>query len=278
MRFLEVSFATCGFNDMMSRAEHALSYASRYDRVLLLNTSESVYNVDFGEYFFSVNRRIIVDKDWIQRILSSCTERLAITPKNKNELEERGLLNWATSYTTTSILIPDIDLPEQLISYRSAGGASPYVFLRDNFVATAKLRQLLTARHEELLENTGEDYVSIQIRNTDHACDYQLLYQENKKLIHSNAVHIATDDKDCLQFFDQCGVKYCNLCEFPTGENRNLHGSKLLSGETKFLDMLSDLYLMSKSKKILSNSKGGFIRLARDLHKDKTNPNNLFYF
>lgn len=269
---------------MMSRAEHALSYASRYNRVVLLNTSESVYDVNFGEYFFSVNRRIIVDKDWIQRILSSCTERLAITPSNKNELEERGLLSWSTNHTTTSLLIPDMDLPEQLISYRSSGGGSPYVFLRDNFVATAKLRQLLKARHGELLDHTaGKGYVSIQIRNTDHTCDYQLLYQENKRLIHSNAVHIATDDKDCLQFFDQRGVRYWNFCEFPDGDicsgwNKNLHSSIEISGETKFLDMLSDLYLMSKSKKILSNSKGGFIMLAKDLHKDKTNPNNLFYF
>ena len=269
---------------MMSRAEHALSYASRYNRVVLLNTSESVYDVDFGEYFFSVNRRIIVDKDWIQRILSSCTERLAIMPSNKNELEERGLLSWSTNHTTTSLRIPDMDLPEQLISYRSSGGGSPYVFLRDNFVATAKLRQLLKARYGELLDHTaGKGYVSIQIRNTDHTCDYQLLYQENKRLIHSNAVHIATDDKDCLQFFDQRGVRYWNFCEFPdedicSGRNKNLHSSIEISGETKFLDMLSDLYLMSKSKKILSNSKGGFIRLAKDLHKDKTNPNNPFYF
>ena len=129
---------------------------------------------------------------------------------------------------------------------------------------------------ERNYQKLPKPYLSIHIRNTDYQCDYKKLYNENKELIHQyKSIYIATDDKFSLEFFKERGLTIYNFTTVPDIISENLHYSEDISGDIKIKDLISDLYLMSMSDKLLSNSKGGFIELIRhcienaDLINDK---------
>ena len=114
----------------------------------------------------------------------------------------------------------------------------------------------------------GHKYLCIQVRNTDRTCDYTGLYMANRVAIHSYpAVYLATDCEEVLTFFNkQLPVK--NFVTVPSKPVKNLHKSAI-PGEVKFIDMICDLYLIGAADQILSNSKGGYIDLARKIHENR---------
>ena len=55
---------------------------------------------------------------------------------------------------------------------------------------------------------------------------------------------------------------------FPTKPFKNLHTSNV-SKDIKIQDLLVDIFIATNSKELLSNSKGGFIKLLRDCFNNK---------
>ena len=55
---------------------------------------------------------------------------------------------------------------------------------------------------------------------------------------------------------------------FPTKPSRSLHHSNV-APSTKMEDLLTDIFIATNSKSILSNSRGGFISLLKKCHKNK---------
>ena len=109
----------------------------------------------------------------------------------------------------------------------------------------------------------------IQVRNTDIKCDYEQLYENNKDYIHTfDEVYICTDDKYAYDFFKSKNLNICCFTTFPEKSYKNLHSSNVASN-TKITDLLSDIFIATNSKSILSNSKGGFINLLKTCHKNK---------
>ena len=124
--------------------------------------------------------------------------------------------------------------------------------------------------------------MAIQVRNTDYKCDYEKLYEDNKTLIHSyNSIYLATDDKNSILFFLSKGLNVFNFTTFKNGSSNfvNLHYyDKSIDPHVKFVDLISDIYLCTMCDKLLSNSRGGFIRLIRDCHSDKNYMKEIFDF
>lgn len=118
------------------------------------------------------------------------------------------------------------------------------------------------------IDSLPKPYISIQVRNTDYKCDYQSLYENNKLFIHKqNAIYIATDDKDVLEWFKSKGLPVYNYTTYPSNKAKSLHHSNV-SSDVKFIDMLTDFCIISLSDNLLSESKGGFIDLCRGLQKN----------
>ena len=114
-------------------------------------------------------------------------------------------------------------------------------------------------------------YICIQIRNTDYTCDYKSLYDTHKNDIKSfNDIYIATDDKEAIEFFKLEGLSVKNFITFPDN-SKTLHMSNNINPHTKLIDLFCDIYLISMADKLLSNSKGGFIRLVKYCREDKIN-------
>ena len=120
------------------------------------------------------------------------------------------------------------------------------------------------------LTKIPKPYVCIQIRNTDYKCNYDDLILENKDTLEKfDNIFLATDDKNaCMNLKNVFKKKIHCFTNFPSENYHNLHRCNL-SGDMKIKDLLSDLFLMAMSEKIISNSKGGYIQLAQSCFDNK---------
>ena len=129
------------------------------------------------------------------------------------------------------------------------------------------------SKYDEVSNNESSSYLSIQIRNTDRYCDYKSLYEEYEEQIQKyDAVYVATDDREALEFMQSKISKVFNFTDFPQNvknRKRGLHYPNDVNTEIKVRDLLCDLYLMAMSDKIITKSLGGYCKLAKSLNADK---------
>jgi hypothetical protein len=161
--------------------------------------------------------------------------------------------------------LPRSNVNEDVIVFVTMGLRLGYTLFKD-LIIKPNLKQILHDRYNTL----NKPYVSIQIRNTDYKCNYKRLYKKNKHIIHSaSEIHIATDDINALDFFVKKGLPIKNFTTYPsTKGHENLHFSDV-EPHTKFVDMLTDIYICGMSDKLLSSSGGGFIKLIRACNTKK---------
>ena len=95
------------------------------------------------------------------------------------------------------------------------------------------------------------------------------MYKNNKNYIHNfKQVYICTDDKFAYEFFKSKMSNVLCFTTFPEDSYYSLHHSNILPS-TKMEDLLTDIFIATNSKSILSNSQGGFISLLKTCHKYK---------
>jgi hypothetical protein len=159
-----------------------------------------------------------------------------------------------------------------LIHVRSGGGPDGYRLFKDlQFTKTVKD---ICIKRYKLLE---KPYLCIQIRNTDHTCDYEDLYNTVKHTFASyKSIYVATDNPIVLEFFAKNNVAVHNYTTFSNNKNSvNLHKSSV-DAHTKITDMLSDIYLCAMADELQSNSIGGYINLIRKCRENKKHTEQQF--
>lgn len=121
----------------------------------------------------------------------------------------------------------------------------------------------------EKMKLLSDNYLCIQVRNTDYKCDYQNLYEIHKDKIHSyDQIYICTDDASVITFFKSKNLNVYCFTTFPNIKAHNLHTSNVPK-DIKIQDVIVDIFIATNSREILSNSKGGFIHLLRNCFKNK---------
>ena len=262
---------THGFNDQLTTLIIAIKYCKKYNRILLIDTINSTYMINFASYFDFPYNNIICDSQNIRDILYN--NEITIYPNILNgqmvDILDNKIkfnnINHAWNYNDVVLNLPCGDINEDIIIFIKNTGGIGYPLFK-TIIFQPNLKQILNDRYNTL----KKPYLSIQIRNTDRRCNYKRLYEKNKDIIHSaSEIHIATDDTIALEFFVNKGLPIKNFTTFPsTKEYKNLHYSNI-DPHTKFVDMLTDIYICGMSDKLLSSSSGGFIRLILDCNKKK---------
>ena len=274
-----------GFNDCCTHIEKTISYCVSTNRVLLLDFTRSLYGINFSDYFYTRSSRckIIYDTNEIINILTALRKsgRLSVYPKHIDfdvirylegtqsvaKFRWEGKTNYTHSYRGKGFELPS-DSNETLIFHCAGTGGDGYQFFK-----TLGLRDNVKMAIKEKVHKLGQDYLCIQVRNTDIKSNFQGLYDENKTLIDGfERVYICTDDRKVYEFFKS---KLKNVVCFttfppPSQAGKNLHESKGVSSSQRMLDLLVDILIATNSKTILSNSKGGFIYLLRSCHQNKS--------
>ena len=260
-----------GFNDILTRIYVALDYCRKTNRVLLLDTRKTCYKMCFDDYFYfkNIDVTVITDINTIETIFSDTT--LSIYPDNIKDRDLK-LFNFkhlsGNAYLNDNIILnlPRTDTISDIIVHVQAGIHAPETSLI--IFKSIYFKQNIIDHVKEQFSKLPSPYLSIHVRNTDYKCDYIRLYETNKELIHSyNAIYIATDDKESLEFFKSKGLPIYNFTEFPSIEYRNLHYSSV-DPDIKIKNVICDIYIIGMAEKLLTNSIGGFIKLCENIRKD----------
>jgi hypothetical protein len=169
-------------------------------------------------------------------------------------------------YNKVELSLPSNVVEADVIVFSSGGGGKGYSLFQ-HLTLKDRVKQHCRQRLGLL---SDDNYLCIHVRNTDYKCDYQQLYNDNKELIDSfGKIYVATDDKHVITFFKTKHQNVFNFTQFPKASTyRSLHTSSI-DPIVKMNDMLCDIFIAANSKKILSNSRGGYIKLMRDCFDNK---------
>jgi hypothetical protein len=263
-----------GFNDILTSINKANDYCKKTNRTLLVNGKNTIYNVNFSDYFTFDDPNIICDSDLIENI---CKQNISVYPeilsnKMSNILNNKTRFDYNRNslyYSYNNILLdfPDEDNNYNLIIIVTQGdGGYSY-----NIFKLLIFKPIIINECKRRYSLLKKPYLSIHIRNTDYKCDYKKYYEDNISLIKSfNEIYLATDDKQALNFYKENKLPIINFTTFPNNNwYCSLHTSNIESN-IKFIDLFCDIYIVSLSKELLTNSKGGFIDLLRNCFDDKT--------
>jgi hypothetical protein len=264
-----------GFNDCLCTILRAVEYCKTYNRTLLLHMLGSIYRVNFSDFFDvlpSIGCNIIYDINIINDILTN--NNYSVHPSNLNNrltdvLNRQIPITWRQGYTCFfsdgAVLDLPVDAEEDVVVF-SACGSGRGIAIFQHLTPSHQSKQHCN-QHLALLSD--DNYLCIHVRNTDYKCDYQTLYSVNATLIHSfDKIYIATDDKHAVEFFKTKHGNVFNFTHFPETYYHSLHLSSV-DPIVKMNDMICDIFIAANSKRILSNSKGGYIKLIRDCNYTK---------
>ena len=265
-----------GLNDTFNQIIKCYNYCKKTGRTLLVNTNTNhnqSMRYNFVDYFNfkDTNFSIISDSNIIANLF-----------KKQNVTVINGLNNYLTdNYSMTFIgkesdganilcdkesKIPlkfdfNKDYDEDVLLHFQGGGGDKGSLLFEHIILNKNLQQHISNKITEL----PNDYVSLYVRNTDKKSDYEKLLNDNIKIIENENVYLATDSKVVLDYFKNTELKIFNFTTFPNENSINLHNSNL-DTKTKIYDALTDLYLIANSKRIITNSSSGYLKLVRELN------------
>jgi hypothetical protein len=278
-----------GFNDILWLISYTLDYCKKYNRILLLNTVNSIYKINFSDYFDLQENNIYIISD-IKEIRKICLNQTQTQNLNQNQTQNLNLtqtiypnffndkmmdiidqkikFEWLQHnefhYQGHILNLPDIPISEKIIVYSTFGSGEGFPFFK-----TIKTKDHLLNYCIQKQSIIPTPYLAIQVRNTDYKCDYIDYYEKNKTIIHSyKAIYLATDDKEVLKFFVSKKLYIYNFTTYPENQSINLHESEI-NGDLKIKNLICDIYIISNADKLLSNSKGRFINLVRSCYEEK---------
>jgi hypothetical protein len=253
-----------GLNDQLCVISRALDFCATHSRQLLLDMSNCCYKIDVNKFFTIPN--VISDPDTITNILQNKSLYPSILQTDPRFAYYR-YKDTCFEFNGRAMNLPKSDVDEDIIVYVKSGGGhqSEKIFMSLQFTNLVK---------EYIHSKKIDNYICLQVRNTDIKCDYKTLISDNLSLITSSRLYVATDDKNVLNYLESQNIKFENFCNFPTDSYKNLHYADV-DPEIKFLNVLLDIYIIVNAKELITNSIGGFIRLCKNLRKNK-NFNLLF--
>lgn len=271
-----------GLNDILSRIQAGIAYCQKNNRILLIDTVNSEYHINWSDYFKIPYPNVIFDIKYIQQIILNINQ-ISVYPKyfkrklNKllnGEIKFNHLIGnyFFESKSLTIMSKPIFNKSEDLIINVECGGGNGYKLFKD-LELNINLKKYCHSKFNLLPKN----YLGIQIRNTDIRNNYQALYEDNKKLINKyKNIYLASDDPKIIHFFKSKNLNVYNFTTFNSDGFKNLHNSNL-PGYIKIRDLVCDIFLLSQSHYLLSTSKGGFIKLIRNCFKNKQKTKNQFF-
>jgi len=240
--------------------------------------TNSHYHINFSDYFYikKVGCDIIYDSNKIKNIILSLenSNRLTVHPNNldfnlidlfdkTNKIYLKYKVGGVFLYNNIPLNLP-INADENVILHSRCGGGNGFLFLK-KLLLHNNIKNIVKKKITLLKKN----YLCIQVRHTDKKCNYKKLYKNNKNYIHNfDEIYICTDNKSVYNFFKSKRMNVFCFTTFPTKPSRSLHHSNV-APSTKMEDLLTDIFIATNSKSILSNSKGGFINLLKKCHKNK---------
>ena len=268
-----------GLNDCFTGIQRMLDYCKKWNRTLLIDMTNSFYHINMAQWF-TIQQvtdfpRIIYDTIKIRDIIqaksskvypSFLQERLLDILDGKIKLQyKRGSI---FTVEGNELILPQTKKDEDIIFHSQCAGGRGIRFFRQ-----VRLHSFLKDICNQRIKQLPTKYLCIQVRHTDHKCNYEELYHQNQSFIDSYpCIYIATDNLNVITFFKTKHNNVKNFTTFPS-QNTNIplhyEQEKEVDSNTKMIDLVCDIFIAIHSQQILSNSKGGFINLLRDAFQQR---------
>jgi hypothetical protein len=266
-----------GFYDILSNIKRTIDYCNKTNRIMLLDMANSLYKINFCDYFELNDKKHIFVINKIKEIITE--RKYSVKPKileNKllnllnEELELKYVPKVAGHFAYEDILLT-IDGSEEIIVHSRCGRADGWKMFQE-----MKLSNELINYAKENYKKMNKPYISIQVRATDKNCNYrELLKKNNNTIKNANEIYIATDSKPVIGYFKNYNKNVKNFTTYSNEKCRSLHYAPL-SGDIKMKDLISDLYIVGKSEQVITNSAGGYVYLCLMLNRNKNILDKMF--
>lgn len=260
--------ACAGFNDTLARISHCYNYCKKYNRTLLIDTTKfSVVANSFDNYFDFINQEIPVVTSYTE-ITKLLTQPLTTFPNSiQNKFPYFMFFRHMNGKMREPISQEKIefdcntDYDEELIVYcQLGGGRIPPTFLSHLRMNNEFVKQIIADRKKQL----ADEYIGIQIRNTDIKTDYKKIFEDNKDIFENNNTYLATDSKDAQNYYKD---RLPNLVTFT--DTSMTQQTAYINRKLYMADVLSDLHMLAFSSNIIHGTHSGYVMLAKTLNSNK---------
>jgi len=257
-------------------------YAEQHGRVLVIGTRITGFQEPFGQYFESLNPRIVfatrqlldylntldVYPDCVKGKIHTYRKEYSIVHRNFVCIENGDLLsfNFGCAYG------------ERLLMHHALGGGKKSI----DALKQLRLRGEMVARLRERISILGKHYVGIHVRHTDYKSDYKPFLRMIAKNFEEPHIALCTDSLEVLDYARSIFRQPVhNFCAFPDGSAGPLHTSNQLDKRETNTDSILDLFTLAKANTLFlvpisngsqyHNSSGisGYSRLAGELKKNR---------
>ena len=269
-----------GLNDVMNQIARCADYASKHDRILILDSTRGVIRASIFDFLLPFPGQTL--KIWRQapELDNWLTKSTSIEPS----LMQGIVCNFSAKYVGsgrryfalkgTEIAITfdqSQDYSEQILVHSQGGGGNRAI----SFLERMAFRQTIAEEIGARVAALGSDYQAIHVRNTDMKTDYKPYFEDLKPQIAGQRVLICSDDAQCKayakHYFDASEV--LEVTSTPDLQGKRLHGNKTIDPHRQVMDSFVDLMAMGSASAFHFTSptikkSSGFSRLARALQKN----------
>ncbi|SPF79830.1 hypothetical protein [Pseudoprimorskyibacter insulae] len=258
----ETKYVLClpqgGFNDTLCQIWRAAECARKTGRTLLLDTRYSGLSANLFDYF---------DTSFACETAHPAQHGIEADLRD-GVLYVTGREILALPLDATHQIKDQIDAPGEatIITHFAYGGGD------DGIKALAHMHPKPAVQDHILthLPINERGYLSVHIRNTDMATDYQTALARLRPYLKGKTVLLCSDDEAVAQYFSAAYSDHCKV--HLSGSARSTDGSPLHLGRTEGieaanLDMLTDLYSLAFSERLFmvdtqTGRRSGFCVLA----------------
>ena len=264
-----------GLNDSFVQILNLKQVARRKNRNLIVDFSKNFLFEHFETFLNLNDKDIIYKQDQIKTILSNkpsifpsiinCdnySNAYSVYVRNNNQIQKYNNVNLGFNYNRA--------YDEDILLISRCGGGNGYPLFK-----SISYNDNIINHIREKLNSISNIYDCIQVRHTDHKCNFKDLLNYIQS---DNDIYIATDSQEAMNYFkNNLKNKVYNFTTFGERLNFPLH-HKVSGNNSKIIlrDLFTDIILVGLSRNLVSNSKGGFIRLLRSLKSDQNMINILF--
>ena len=263
-----------GMNDSFVQILNLKQVAKKKNRKLIVDFSKNFLFEHFETFLKLDDNDIIYKQNQIKKILS---DKPSIFPsvincdnyykafsypiRNNNQIQKYKDVSLGFNYNKK--------YNEDILLISRYGGGNGYTLFK-----SISYNDKIINHIQEKLNYISKIYDCIQVRHTDHKCNFKNLLNYIQS---NNDIYIATDSQEAMNYFkNNLKNKVYNFTTFSKKLNFPLHNKNSGNNSEIILrDLITDIILVALSRNLISNSKGGFIRLLRTLKSDKNMVNIL---
>jgi hypothetical protein len=266
-RYLLVK-AHVGFGDRLQALSHAMKYATKYQRTLCVDWSDSIWSdgtINFDTFFDICGVPVISPNELFEMRIPS------VSPMGwVNQLERRADLRFLNR-TVYHNLLADEDNPAEVLVYGSIGTR---IYHRDNLNQLRVKKEFRDAIVSELIRYQDFDWI-VHLRGTDrrqqsdHDQYLSCFFEKLDAIPKAERLLVVSDSlplfRQLHSRFPRTVLRTPHLEQFDTV--RGTHFQTSISKNDYNLQMLIDFFLLVYAPNCISDGESIFSLMARFLHE-----------